>query len=75
MNIDRQTLAELAARLKHTSDAAVRSCDHLATLDSRDAVVAGTVQAITSLNKEIAVMQRILNFMWLRSVSRPPGGR
>ena len=75
MKIDRQALAELAARLKNTSDAAVRTSHRLAGLDSKDAVVVGTVEAITSLNLELAVMQRILNHMWLRSVPRPRGGR
>lgn len=75
MKIDRQALAELATRLKLTSDAAVRTSHRLATLNSPDAVVAGTVEAITSLNRELAVMQRILNHMWLRSVPRPRGNR
>jgi hypothetical protein len=75
MKIDRQALAELAVRLKNTSDAAVRTSHHLATLNSTDATVAGTVEAITSLNRELAVMQRILNNMWLRSVPRPRGSR
>ncbi len=75
MKIDRQALAELAARLKLTSDAAVKTSHHLATLNSTDAVVAGTVEAITSLNRELAVMQRILNHMWLRSVPRPRSSR
>jgi hypothetical protein len=74
MKIDRQALAELAVRLKNTSEAAVRTSHHLAALNSADATVTGTVEAITLLNRELAVMQRILNSMWLRSVPRPRNG-
>ena len=77
MTIDRQTLAELATRLKNTSDTVHKTTHHLAAVPSTgnpstDAAWAGTMEGMVSINNEIAVMQRILNVLWLRSVPRPP---
>jgi hypothetical protein len=76
MNIDRRTLAELATRLKVTSDAAAQTGHHLASMHAiGDPSADAARRSVISINNEIAIMQRILNVLWLRSMVRPPGSR
>lgn len=73
MNIDRQALAEFAARLQVTAERTSVTKRQLARLipsgnASADATWKGTMASITSIDEEIAVMRRMLNAFWLRAV-------
>ena len=73
MNVDRQTLAELASRLQSASGRAAHTRDQLAGLrptgsTSADAAWLRTMADLASIDAEITIMRRMLNVLWLRAV-------
>jgi hypothetical protein len=75
MIVDRAALTELATRLKLTSDRAAsarRDLSRVAHTETAGVDIgwADAMADITSIDQEIAVMQRILNALWLRSIAR-----
>lgn len=75
MIVDRAALTELATRLNLASDRAASTRRGLARVVHTEAAGlddgwADTMAGITSIDEEIAVMQRILNALWLRSIAR-----